>query len=378
MVKKNPAVKKSTVAESTKKSYVCSSFSQRTDPSAPAFCVFAASAGDVLQWADIERLGPGVKGVQRRENVAKRRQITRFFKNTQNTIPTAIIVALDDSQISADSNELTINIKAGSKKPGLIIDGQHRLLGISDFDEKIKVPIVAIMNASDTEKAFQFLVINNKGSKVSQNHIKALSLSYKPKDLSQRLSEAKIALDNDRLGQVDIINTFNESPFKNRVNFPTTKGKLKKIVPEAFEKALQYIESLNLPKLEDTDIQRDFFLTIWRSVVKAWGSAIFTDDCKLTEKVGVISMSKFLVDRLAARADIEEIDLDLSDLEEVGKEVEKLLNRQTLDFWMSEWKGSGYDTSIGHAKVIESLIKISRNIKDGKEWEIDVDIFKSR
>jgi DGQHR domain-containing protein len=364
---------KSTNTDGASKSYPCTFFSQRANQNAPSFCVFAASAGDVLEWSDIERLGPGVKGVQRRENIAKRKQITKFFENEVNTIPTAVIIALDQSQISANEDLLTIPIGVGPKKPGLVIDGQHRLLGISDFDKEIKVPVVAIMNASDIEKAFQFLVINNKGSKVSQNHIKALALTFKPKDLSSRLKAAKIALDSERLGHVEIING-KGSPFANRIDFPTTKGKLKKIVPESFEKSLQYIESLNLPKLEDHDIQRDFFIAIWKAVVASWGDAVFSDNCKLTEKVGIICMSRYLVERLAAMADLDEVDLDLSDFAEVATQVTKLLKRQTIEFWNAKWKGSGYDTALGHTKVFEALVRISRNIKDGREWETDVDI----
>lgn len=312
--------------------------------------------------------------MQRRENSAKRRQITKFFDDPLNTIPTAVIIALDGSKVSSSNDVVTIPTGQADRKAGLVIDGQHRLLGISDYDKSIKLPVVAIMDASDEEKAFQFLVINNKGSKVSQNHIKALSLAFKKRILAARLKSAKIALDNDRLLHVDILNTSSESPFLNRIDFPTTKGKLKKIVPESFEKALQHIESLNLPKLEDADIQRDFFVNIWRQISKDWGGAIFVDACKLTEKVGVICMTRYIVDRLAAMADIEDFDLDLSDLEEVARQVEKLLKRQTLDFWNAKWKGAGYDTALGHTKVLEALTRISRNLKEGREWDTDIDI----
>jgi len=375
LVEKKAAVKKLAAKKAAQtRSYPCTFFSQRPSNDAPSFCVFAASAGEILEWADIERLGPGVKGVQRRENVAKRKQIAKFFEDPLNTIPAAVIIALDRSQISATNDRVIIPTAPALKKAGLVIDGQHRLLGISDYDKKIKIPVVAIMNATDEEKAFQFLVINNKGSKVSQNHIKALALTFKQKVLSDRLKTAKIALDNDRLLHVDIINTSVESPFLNRVDFPSTKGRLKKIVPEAFEKTLQYIESLNLPKLEDSDIQRDFFVTIWKTIDTEWKEGIFSDTCKLTEKVGVICMSRFIVDRLAAMADMDDFDLDLSDLQEVEVQVKKILKRQTLAFWNSKWKGAGYDTSLGHTKILEAIVRISRNIKEGKEWETDVDI----
>ena len=85
-------------------------------------------------------------------------------------------------------------------------------------------------------------------------------------------------------------------------------------------------------------------------------------------------MSRFIVDRLAAMADMDDFDLDLSDLQEVEVQVKKILKRQTLAFWNSKWKGAGYDTSLGHTKILEAIVRISRNIKEGKEWETDVDI----
>jgi hypothetical protein len=51
-----------------------------------------------------------------------------------------------------------------------------------------------------------------------------------------------------------------------------------------------------------------------------------------------------------------------------------MLKRQTIEFWNARWKGAGYDTALGHTKVMEALVRISRNIKDGREWETDVDI----
>jgi DGQHR domain-containing protein len=356
-------------------------FSQRSAAAAPKFVVFAASAGEVLQWADIERLGPGVKGVQRRENAAKRHQIKSFFGNQLNTIPAAVVIALDGVAFKEGAQSLTIpkaSADLGAQKPGLVIDGQHRLLGISDFDPNVKVPVVAILKATDEEKAFQFLVINNKGSKVSQNHIKALALNYTRENLSERLTLARIALDNDLLKHVDIINSSKESPFQKRVKFPNTKGKLKKIVPEAFERALEYIESQHLPKLDDADIQRDFFVAIWRGVLRSWGKAIFDDKCRLTEKVGVICMSRYLVDRLASKADEDDFDLDLSDLDEIEVQVEKLLQRQSLEFWNAKWKGSGYDTAVGHAKVLEAIVRIFRNLKAGRDWGTDIDILDKK
>lgn len=362
--------------------YRCFKFKQRHTVGSPPFCVFFAPAGEVLAWSDIERLGPGVKGVQRRENVAKRNQIKRFLsEDKRNTIPTAVTLAFDTnsvafSDMNSDQVRASIVIKVRSKrKPGLVIDGQHRLLGISDFDAKMPVAVVSILDANDVEKAFQFLVINNKGSKVSKNHIKALALTYKDKELADRLKVARIAIDRERLLHVDILNSSKDSPFYRRVKFPSTPGTAKKVVPDAFERALTYIEEIRLPKLDDEDLQREFFASVWVAISEEWED-LFDDESKLTEKVGVICMTRYLVDAVASRADIEELDLDLSDFDAVKEEIKKLLKRQSFSFWTSDWKGSGYDTAIGHATIIDDLKQISRNLKNGLEWYTELDMVK--
>ena len=64
-------------------------------------------------------------------------------------------------------------------------------------------------------------------------------------------------------------------------------------------------------------------------------------------------------------ADLDEVDLDLSDCGEVVTQVTKLLKDRPL-ILERQWKGSGYDTALGHTKVFAALVRISRNIKDGR------------
>src|SRR6267143_16040 len=134
---------KSSTSTKKKYEYSCFTFKQREYARSPRFCVFYAPVVEVLDWSDIERLGPGVKGVQRRENIAKRKQIERFLKDDRkNTIPTAITLAFDTDSVKLTSNGPSSNQgklliapqNNAKKKPGLVIDGQHRLLGMSNFN----------------------------------------------------------------------------------------------------------------------------------------------------------------------------------------------------------------------------------------------------
>jgi hypothetical protein len=55
------------------------------------------------------------------------------------------------------------------------------------------VNVVALIDADDDEAAFQFLVINNKATRVAQDHIKLLSLHYTEDVLADRLRSARMA-----------------------------------------------------------------------------------------------------------------------------------------------------------------------------------------
>jgi hypothetical protein len=101
---------------------------------------------------------------------------------------------------------------------------------------------------------------------------------------------------------------------------------------------------------------------------------LFDKDSKLSENVGVICMTRYLADAIASRADIEELNLDLSNFDDVRVEVKKLLKRQSFDFWTAPWKGSGYDTSVGHVTIVDDLKQIPRNLKEGREWFTNLNV----
>jgi hypothetical protein len=101
-------------------------------------------------------------------------------------------------------------------KPGLVIDGQHRLLGMQRFHPDCKVCVVALLNVDDMEKAFQFLVINSKAAKVPTDHIRTLALDYQEDELAERLKTARVVL-HDNLKYVGIMDTDEDSPFAGNI-----------------------------------------------------------------------------------------------------------------------------------------------------------------
>jgi len=195
--------------------YECLVTKQQAEHDAPTFCLFHAPVGEILQWADIKRLEEEPGAPQRRTSPAKVKAIKRFLDtDRRNTIPTSVVLTIDVPLNRIRRREpdgpstlavIEIEVTDGALKPGLVIDGQHRLLGMNDYSPATDVNVVAIIGASDMEKAFQFLVINNKASKVSMDHIRALALHYEEAALKTRLETARLTLDPN-VGYVGLVN----------------------------------------------------------------------------------------------------------------------------------------------------------------------------
>src|ERR1035441_7677866 len=190
--------------------YECLVSHQRQTDGAPTFLLFHAPAGEILQWAAIKRLEEEPGAPQRRTSPAKVKAIRRFLAtDARNTIPTSVILTMDYQENQLTHREgnssfavLEFEWDDGVPQPGLVIDGQHRLIGVNAFDHGTQINVVAILGADDMEKAFQFLVINNKASKVSVDHIRALALHYEEGALKERLATARLNL-NPNVGFVD-------------------------------------------------------------------------------------------------------------------------------------------------------------------------------
>jgi hypothetical protein len=100
-----------------------------------------------LQWADIKRLPEKPGAPQRAVNKAKLLAVRRFLElDPRNTIPSGIIVNLNlpadafkraGQTLPPELQLVTISFEK-DKKPGFIVDGQHRILGMNDLDPKLR------------------------------------------------------------------------------------------------------------------------------------------------------------------------------------------------------------------------------------------------
>ncbi len=162
---------------------------------APLLVVFYAPVAEVLLWAHVGQLGPKQTGPQRERKEARVTAIANFLAaDDRNTIPTPVILAFDKGKAKFDkakggggSGAGHLVIKKSDGYVAEIVDGQHRLYGMEAFDPSTNVAVVGLLEADDVERAFQFLVINNKSSRVPATHTKALLAKMQKTALSARL-----------------------------------------------------------------------------------------------------------------------------------------------------------------------------------------------
>lgn len=359
--------------------YSCLTFSQRADGNAPTFCLFEAPVKDVISWSTIPTLTPeNQSGIQRPLKDSKVRAIKKFLESDErNTIPTAIVVTISSNACRIDNGNIFIDITA--KEDILVIDGQHRLHGLNAFDENSRVPIVAILDATSEERAFQFIIINNKVTKVAPDHIRALTLKLTKEedkvDLEHRLKTSRLSL-SPQLSYVGLANDLDESPFKGIIALPSMPEDDRKVVPAAIETSIAYIQSKNIQELASEDAAYDFFIAIWEVIKNTWPDC-FPNEKKLVSKVGIVCLTRYITDAINLLSGYPGNDINIADPESVTTTVQNILKTQTPEFWHAEWSLQVADNRTVRDAIQDALTTIHQNIRFRHPWFNDIPFIKN-
>ena len=352
-------------------SYTAIEVIQRTHEDAPRLLLFSAPAGDIAQWADVERLEIGGEGHQRRRNESKIRAIERFLEvDPRNTIPSALTIALWDTSLSDGVNGCrTLTIPDSSEsKSGLIIDGQHRLYGAERHNKDTLLNVVGILDPTDLEIAFQFLVINNKASRVPTDHIRLLSINIDDRELTDRLKTARMSL-SKTTALVGIVDSEKGSPFYKSVIWPVDTEvddeRVDYVRPAAIEVALSIISQKGLIGLDNDDALISFFFALWSGMRRQWPE-LWAEESRLLSKAGLVAMTIFLLDDLTPLTDRGL--LDAANPDEVLEEVVKIVDDIEKEFWTSDWTMTGLDTPAGRQVIVDSLQRARRNRRLKEPW----------
>ena len=361
----------------TKADFPAFKFRQRGD-AAPEVVVFCASVGMICKFAVVEELTPTTRGPQREQKEARVVAIKKFLDaDPKNTIPTAIILAFAPGKATFKATAGgTLSVDWGNGAAATIVDGQHRLFGIASYDSSMQVAVVGLLDADQVERAFQFLVINNKSSKVPATHTKALLAKMKATPLAKRLKGARLSFDAEGIKDVDLVNSDPESPFYNSVDWTTTPKAQRLVQATGIELCLSYLSGLQLAEFEDRDIRRSVFLTIWKTVRSTWPK-LWKKDSRLVSKVGMFCLTRFVVDRISQWADNDELDIEVTDLAEIEAQTKRILGYMDQRFWTAPWAdkaSGGFDTNQGRERVLNALTQLYRNGRKDLDWYTDIDI----
>jgi len=136
-------------------------------------------------------------------------KIKNIIKRLESLDPNA---AITSSELSVLSDVL---------KPGLIIDGQHRIYGAAELARKHPFLICAVCDASWSEQVFQFCILNLKSVPIPKPFVSSvigLSLNTQEiEDLHSRIVNSGLKLQDALIMQQIGMNS--DSPFYGRVDF---------------------------------------------------------------------------------------------------------------------------------------------------------------
>jgi len=369
---------------------------QRKDSETTTFFVFYTRVKDVMQWARVRRTQDSADGSQRLLRETRRKAITRFVKyGAKNTIPNSIVLAFEPGKAHFLSLEETLNgcmleVETHNKCEqnlewgtlefsfdnsqedhcAYVVDGQHRLYGLADFDsEDLPVLVVSLVDATVEEQAFQFIVINNKAVKVSTNNVKAIIANLNEEELQNRLLKAGVKYGNTSPTLRDI-NDLETSPFQYLLDWPYNKGQ--KLVPiAAIEQAIKYLKIMFTFLEDDEDSLVAIFCAMWR-VIKNNYAELWGKENTFMKKVNINALNEFIAERLKFAWELSMI--DIFNLEQLETQVLNIVKLLPQDFWETEWSIKLQDSANVRKLIKDDLSSLADNCRLRRPWSQDLQL----
>ncbi len=381
------------------KTYFGCKVKQRADANTTPFFVFHARVKDIVRWAGIRRVQDLPRGTQRLLRKTRTKAITRFIRSFPiNTIPNNILLAFqpEGAEFTSLSGviepclpEVTIHngcddlldwgtLKfsfdpeaAEDQRPALIVDGQHRLFGMSEFDqEDLPVLVVCLIEAPLQEQAFQFVVINNKVVKVPTDNVKTIIAEVDEEALQDRLLKAGVAY-----GQASPIlreiNDLGSSPFQNLLDWDYNRLGPHLVPLTAIEQALRHLKAMFTFLGDDDDSLVELFSGIWRAV-KAQYPTLWGNDNTFMKKVNINALNEFLAERTKMAWEFNLV--DIFNIESVEPAVLRALEPIPASFWETQWTIVIQDNANVRKMIKDDLEKMTQNNKLGRPWNDDLQL----
>ena len=228
----------------------------------------------------------------------------------------------DPEDLSEERKKAIRDYINGVSKPGLIIDGQHRVTGAKNVsDHDVMLPVVVMLGLPHQEQVFQFYVLNSKAKPLRPTELRRIvSTSLTDSEIDELYKRFRsTGLDPEEARWTYEMNTSQESVFCGLIDFGF--GRVGEIIPENV--ADQLVRSfMKMPRnryaslmdpvrkrWDDNDQRLQIFFDFWKAVrtvyADAWDEALAAarkeprEQKQIFMKVSLLILQKFLLDPFA-------------------------------------------------------------------------------
>ena len=150
------------------KSYRYHAIVPKQNSDLPVFS-FAAKAGDILNFASIDRIGRDekghLKGFQRPQVANHRKEIREYLRKDDAVLPNSVVVAFTQGvelKIAKNGRTAELIIASPEEAEAFVVDGQQRLTALQGLpDRDFEVLVSGLICDNEEELRKQFILINN-------------------------------------------------------------------------------------------------------------------------------------------------------------------------------------------------------------------------
>jgi hypothetical protein len=286
-------------------------------------------------------------------------------------------VAIEDpEQLEPARRDAIRSYVESVSKPGLIIDGQHRVFGAKNVaDHNVFLPIVLLPGLNPAEQVFHFYVLNNKARPLTPVELRrtvSTSLSdAEIDDLWERFKQAGV--DPEAARWTYKANTDSESPFRGLIDFGLGgDGFIKENVAyqlmSRFLRMGRKYKSLykDVPKWnKDLDDRLPTFYAFWSAIHDryegAWNDAAAARGGQIFYKASMLVLQEYLLDQFVQLMNVRRIDgkpSPFADPDDLRSIVHALLSDLPPAFFTQEWQVKQMDTTVGRKEFRDQLEKV--------------------
>lgn len=204
------------------------------------FYIGSMKAQDLVEisFADVRRLKARdveeFVGIERPLVDSRVKELKQYVRTVDAAFPTSVVLHVSSEDAQYDSKTHTMKLRR-AENIAKILDGQHRIAGLEDFDESFQVNVTIFIDMDIADQAMIFSTINLKQTKVQK------SLVYDLYEYARGRSAEKTCHNIAKL-----LNKEEGSPFKDKIKIlgRATGAPFETLTQSTFvEQLLPYISS---------------------------------------------------------------------------------------------------------------------------------------